>query len=84
MFFWTRPGFDYGYGVGFRDKNSSNLDNGILKVGENFETCEQRNVIGLIAIRVDDLLISWSEMRIEYTTQGMKAKSEVDSYGENE
>ena len=75
VFFWTQKGLDYGYGVGFRDENTSNLDNGILKVGENFETCEQRNAIGAISIHVGDLLISGSEMFIAYIAQGTKAKS---------
>ena len=72
VFFWTQQGFYYGYGVGFRGENTSNLDSGILKVGENFETREQRKAIGIIAIHVGDLLISWSEMSIEYIAQGMK------------
>ena len=42
-------------GGGFRGPNSPSLDNGILKVGENFETSEQRNALGIIAIRVVDL-----------------------------
>ena len=38
--FWTHENFDYEYGVGFRDKNTSNLDHGVLTVGENSETDE--------------------------------------------
>ena len=58
VFFWTQHVFGYEYGGGFRDPNSPNLDNGILKVIENFETIEQRKVLGVIAIHVEDLLIS--------------------------
>ena len=45
---------------GFRDPNSPNLDNGISEVNGNFETSEKRNVLGAIAIHVDDLLIPGS------------------------
>ena len=69
VFFWTHQGFGYGYGKGFRGQNTPNLGNGILKVGEGFETRERRVVIGIIAIRVEDLLISGSEVFIEYITQ---------------
>ena len=55
VFFWTKHGF--GYGGGFRDPNSPNLDKGILKVNGKFGAGEQRNAFGIIAIRVDDLLI---------------------------
>ena len=51
---------------------------------ENFETYEQRNVIGIIAIHVDDLLISGSEMFIGYITQRMKGEFEVGRYEGNE
>ena len=69
VFFWTQQGFGYGYGKGFRDQNTPNLDKGALKVGECSETIEHRDVIGIIAIHVDDLLISGSGMVIEYITQ---------------
>ena len=68
--------FGYEYGVGFRDKNTSNLDHGILKVEENFETGEQRNAIGLVSIR-DDLLNSGSEMFIEYITHRKQSSNRV-------
>ena len=51
-------GFGYGYGKGFRGQNTSNLDKGILKANEDFDTSAQRDVIGIIAIHVGDLLIS--------------------------
>ena len=53
-------------------------------MGENFETGEQRNVTGLVAIHVDDLLISVSEMFVEHITQRMKEKFGVDSYDGND
>ena len=58
VFFWTQQGFDYGYEKGFRDQNNTNLDKGIFKANEDFDTSERRNVIGIIAIHVGDLLIS--------------------------
>ena len=42
---------------GFRDPNSPNVDKVILMVIGNSETIERRNALGIIAIRVDDLLI---------------------------
>ena len=60
VFFWTQQGFDYGYGVKFRDPNPPNLDKGILKINENFEAIDKRKVLGIISIHVDDLLISGS------------------------
>ena len=60
------------------------MDNGILKVGENFETCDQRNAIEIVAIHVADLLISWSGVFVEYITQRTKGEFEVDSYGGTE
>ena len=57
--------------MGFRDKNTSNLDKGLLMANEDFETCERRNVIGLIYIHVGDLLISRSVMFTDYITQRM-------------
>ena len=38
--------------------NSPSLDKGVLKVGAIPPTREQRNALGVIAIQVDDLLIS--------------------------
>ena len=55
-------GFGYGYWEQFRDQNSPSLDNGILKVNANIETTEQRKALGIIAIQVDDLLISGSDV----------------------
>ena len=52
-----------------------NLDQGIFKINEFFETNEKRDVIGLIAMRVDDLLIPGSETFIRYITQRMKENS---------
>ena len=74
---------DYEYGAGFRDKNTSNLDQGVLKLNENFETDERRKVTGPIAIHVDDILVSGSEMFVEYYTKNGR-KFEVDRYGGNE
>ena len=56
----TQQGFKYEYGEEFRDKNLLNLDQGIFKINDFFETNERRYVIGLVAIHVDDLLISGS------------------------
>ena len=68
-FFWTRRDFDYGYGVGFRGRNTSNLDKGVLQEGGNSVTCEQRSFVIAISIHVGDLLISGSEMFTGYSTQ---------------
>ena len=68
VFFWTPQGFGYGYGKGFRDPNTENLDNGIIKVGEDFETGGSRGVVGIISIRVGGLLISGCNMFTEYIT----------------
>ena len=46
------------------------------------EANERRNAIGIIAIRVGDLLISGSGAFIKYITRRMNAKFEVDRYGE--
>ena len=75
VFFWTQQVFSYGYGKELRDKNLLNLDQWILKINEFFETNEKRDVIGLIAIHVDDLSISGSETFIRYITQRMKENS---------
>ena len=72
VFFLTQQDFDYGYALGVRDKNTSNLDQGVLNVNGNFETGERRTAIGFIAIHVGDLLISGSDMFIEYIAQRMK------------
>ena len=84
LFFWAQQGFGYGYGRGFRDQNTPNLDKGILKVNEGFWTSEQRDVIGTISIHVGDLLISGSGMFIEQITKKKEGKFELDSYGWNE
>ena len=62
----TQQGFDYGYGVKFRDPNLPHPDIGILKVNDNFETDDKREVLGIIAIRVSDLMISGSDLSIVY------------------
>ena len=81
VFSGLNRGFGYGYGGKFCDPNSPNLDKGILKVGGNFETRDKRKALGIIAIRVDDLLISGSAVFIEYISKRMKGKFEADSYG---
>ena len=70
--FWTQQVFGYGYGKGFRDQNTSTLDNGILTTNEDFETSGERDVIGIIAIHVGDLLISGNGMFAEYITHRME------------
>ena len=60
---------------GFRDPKSPSLDKGILKVNENFETSEKRKAIGVISIRVGDLLISGGDVFTEYISHGTKEKS---------
>ena len=42
------------------------MDRGILRVNGNFETGEKRKVLGIIAIYVEDLLISRSSEFAEY------------------
>ena len=74
-------GFGYGYGVGFRGTNTTNLDRGILKVSENFETGDKREVLGSLFIHVGDLLISGGSEFAEYISWEPKAKFEADSYG---
>ena len=81
VFFWAKQGFGYGYGEGFRDQNTPNLDNGLLKLGGYFETSEQGGVIGIISIRDGDLLISGKDMFFECISHRMNGKSEVDIYG---
>ena len=72
VFFWTQQGLGYGYGEGFRGQNTPNLDKGILKADADFETSEQRDVLGSIAIHVGGLLISGNDMSVEYITHRMK------------
>ena len=55
----------------------------ILKANGNFETNEQRNALGIISIRVGDLLISGGDVFAEYISQRRNAKSDVDRYGGN-
>ena len=57
VFFRNQQGLDYEDGERLRDPNRTNLGNGILKAGANFETGEKRKVSGIIDIHVDDLLI---------------------------
>ena len=72
VFFWTQKGLDYGYGVGFRDENTSNLENSPpIKAGAKFDTCDRGNAIGIIAIHAGDWLISGSEMFTGYITRRM-------------
>ena len=80
VFFRTQQGFGYGYGTGFSDRNNTNLDKGIWKAGEDFDTSEQRNVIGIIAIHLGDLLIAGSDMSIWYISQKMKETFGADRY----
>ena len=65
----------YEYGIGFRDKNTANLDHGILGVRDGLETGEQRKAIGPISIHGGDLLISGKEMFGKYITQKWKKSS---------
>ena len=44
--FRDQKGFGYGYGERFRDPNKKSLDKGIVKVNENFETGETRQLFG--------------------------------------
>ena len=60
--FWTKEGFSYDYGRNYRDPNRANLGNNEFKANGNFLEETKRNVIGLIAIHVGDLLISGSDI----------------------
>ena len=62
VFFWAQQGFGYGYGGKFRDPNSPSHDKEILKANGNFGNIDKSKVLGLIAIRVEDLLISLSDV----------------------
>ena len=75
--------FGYGYGRKFRDPNSPNLERGIFKANGNFGDIEQRQALGIIDVRVDDLLISGGDFFTEYASKRMKGKFEVDRYGGN-
>ena len=44
----------------------SHLDKGILNANGNFETGDKRDVLGIISIRVGDLLISGIDLRVVY------------------
>ena len=61
--------FEYKYGACFRDKSLANSDRNISNVGEDFDTKEERKVMGAIAIREAEILMSGKEMFLEYTTQ---------------
>ena len=67
--FLTQQGFRYNYGKEFRDKNLSRLDQGVLKVGDFSGNKEKRNLVGLIAIHVDDLLISGNGSFLKYMAE---------------
>ena len=70
VFFRNRQRFGYGYGEKSRAPDQTNQDKGILKVNENLETGDERKVLGIISIRVDDLLISGSSEFSEYISWG--------------
>ena len=84
MFCWAQRGSDYEYGEEFRDKNSTNSDQGNFEINDFFGSNEMVDVVGFVAIHVGDLLISGNGALIRYLTQKMKGKFEVDSYEENE
>ena len=84
VFFRTQQWFGYGYGGGrFRDPDPKNLRNGTLKVNGNFETGEERAALGIISIRVGDLLISGSIEFAWYISCRIKGGIRGDSYGGN-
>ena len=73
VFFWTQKVSPMGMGGwvvvgdgGFRDENLPNLANGILKAIGNFETDDKLGVLGTIAIRVGDLIISGCDLYVEH------------------
>ena len=68
--FWTQDGFGYGYGGRFRGPNQEHLDKVALKVNGNFETGGRRTALGIIAICVEDLLISGISEFIGYIYRG--------------
>ena len=85
VFFRTQQCFEYGYGMGFRDKNTSNLDKVTLEGGARISGHANKEIpFGIIAIHVGDLLISGSEMFTEYITRSMKGEFEADRYEEIE
>ena len=59
----------------FSDPNSTSPDKGILKANGNFETSDKGKAMGAIAIHVEDLLISGSDVFIEYIPNGMHGDS---------
>ena len=71
-FFSGQKIFEYKYGTGFRDESLANLDRNIFKVGADSETKEERNVMGIITIREEEILVSGKEMFLEYITQGIQ------------
>ena len=72
--------FEYEFGTCFRGKNNANLDQNILEINEDFETDGRRKAMGIISMRVEDILISGKEMFVEYTTQRINKELEADSY----
>ena len=76
--------FEYEFGTCFRGKNNANLDHNILEGNEDFETDGRRKSMGIIGIRVADILISGKEMFVEYTTQRINKELEADIYEGNE
>ena len=74
-------GWSMGIGGGVRDPDHADLDNGISKVIENFETGDKRNVLGIIAIHVADLLISGSSEFAEYISREMRGISNYIDMG---
>ena len=75
VFFRTQQALGYDYGRDFRDPNPPDLDKGILKENEYFETIEQRDIMGVVSIHVDDLLIAGRGICINYISKTLKAKS---------
>ena len=51
------------------------MDNGVLQVNETPKTSDGRTVLGIIDIRVGDLLISGSSEFSEYISCGASGKS---------
>ena len=83
VLFWARKNSEYKYGTGFRDKSLANLDRNIFKANEDFETKEERKVMGTISIREEEIFMSGKEMFLEYITQRIQEGLGVDRYGEN-
>ena len=84
VFFWAQEGFSYEYGRRYRDPDKTNLGKNEFKVNKNFPNGGKRSAIGIISIRADGVLISGSDIFLEYISFRMKGIWSMYFWGNKE